>query len=84
MSEKSILALRGLTSKQLERVYGQAYERMVRLFEGGTQYGIDWPTVCMVAPAWAAVLRALVAEDMERKRLAWVAENEQVQALQTA
>jgi hypothetical protein len=50
-----------LTRGQCEDIYERLYDTIMRLFVGGTQYGVDWPTLYMIYPAKARVIRRLQA-----------------------
>jgi len=54
--------LETLSDSQFHRLRRKVWERINRAFSGGTQFGIDWPTLCAVTPGFADILLAMKRE----------------------
>ena len=51
-----------LTNKQLERLYRKVWERIDRLTVGGRTFGVDLPTLWIIAPELANAIVRIRAE----------------------
>lgn len=63
-----------LTDDQLNRLYGNVYHRIMRCFEGGNAYGVDWPTLKASSPSWYKTIKMVVDEGRRRRQLPGVFE----------
>ena len=56
-----------LTKCQCIEIYNRLIDRVYRLFAGGTQYGVDWPTLYVCYPTIAKVIIRLKNKIMKQK-----------------
>lgn len=55
-----------ISNDQLNRLYYRAYWKMRKLFEGGDDYGVDWPTLYASYPSWHRTLK-MIHEEFKRR-----------------
>lgn len=61
-----------LSDKQIERLYRKAYIRLTTKILGpeGMEYGLDFPTLKIIAPTWANTLLSILREGNRRSCMA--------------
>lgn len=55
-----------LTDKQLERLYRKVWRRIERAFDGGMTFGVDMPTLWIIAPDLASAVVRIRVEASKR------------------
>ena len=65
------MTLKDFTIPQLRRIYAKVYKALERDLKGGLAFGMDWPTVTILYPSRATLMKAIIKEQNRQ----WMARN---------